>query len=1190
MARKNTTDPFWEDFPALEHYEADARKALIKQIKLMFELGITSPTVSAVDLRALYSSSPEENLACGVSARPEVSEACENWGATMQLRGPIGLCQRLLSSHIAPVVFSSELDACLDILARPELAEPTGCAVEYRNLTQMLVERLLIKAFASVQKPADVTQIQGLPAALNQVDRWYAAAALAFAQFPAELSDATGRVLLSFWNRVYAAGAAAPISFPGGASGSEDAGTLLDELFGKRLDAHRQVLTAAYSDPAPLDEVPLLLITADALTPLQERLQTSAPLYDFACRIIETCTADNANEATRLLRLIGALGDSAALDSALADSATVRADWLTLFTALRDRRPVLEESYRRATGRPGASLGELYQPGVSGPAAGLAELVSRSSDMWTSYAADGVLLPRDGDSLRASLSQEARTTIVGIFNGRISQLNTAFTSYVQTRGDFANTILARINQRQHLDRLFSEIALLQQEYNDLGEDLHGMMSAQDHANLTSGRFLATYVERASDPAWLPNYRVDPTPQTIQIAADAARGGGAVGNVSQIPEVAIRDPESPSDPLLMEVGKGDMLTFEVTGQWAPTCALRDTTLVGPNGVASFVDPTGALTGSEGYLITWENGSFKAREKSTTKFSSTSTESSICGAISAGLASGGGGGGGGGGSPSGAIGSATISGSYCKQWQTGRTTSDSSSSGQRTNAGASFAGGMRVPGTPFPSMPGGSLLAVQVEGAPGNELVTDVQVIRPRSTLVFDGAAKVYLVVNDKGGCNGLNNQKLTVNLVHAKSTITAAAQLAQTMANVLTTLNTKKQLYIAQGSVTSAELNELQRAAYDQLSTTCGCDLVTFPEQIRGMFDAWLSGELAGIERQTRIASTIRALDRLVLRLESLRHDVSGAQDSSRLSALMTSWQLGHLAFHQLRGKANDVLNYGNDFILPMLRIRYPQALFALRTDQDSSDDLQLLRTAAWTLPFDQQADLLREVAQEVSDATADAHIDNGDNDMLMVAFPRPGETTSVFGANVAAAERSVGVWEPCTSNNSGFCLKRRPIFTISPEDVYGFPGAGLGCGEAAPIIKAAAFYAVNTSATLNLPWNTSDLTFDIFRLSDATFPVEDGLLNYRVGGMLEMQPGNRMRSLGGGPGTAASVFETYAAADRDFDGTSPFGTFALDLGSFATDTATPLGLSHTLVVIFEVETRSAFGPMRSVARCRQGSS
>lgn len=990
-------------------------------------------------------------------------------------------------------------------------------------------------------------------------------------------------MLRAFWNRVYLVGSPA-VSFPGGEAGSTAAATQLATLFSQRLETDRQVLAAAFANPAPLDEPPLLLLTADALSSLHERLRTSAPLYDFACRIKGSCPESDDNEATKLLRLIGAIGNDAALEQALATSTSVRTPWREVFTALRAQRQALESAYRKASGRSDASLEELYAPNLVASAAGLEELVSSSAAMWASYQSHGVLIPRDGSLLRASMAESARTGTVGLFSGSLSDLTLARDSYQKTRGDFANTVLASINNQQYQDRIRNEAVVLNHDYDRLASDLSGLMASQDHAEWLIGRFLAAYTERARAPDWLPNYPVSGTPHTIAVNAGDGRGDGSViGSAAQVVAVAVRDPLESAQPWQLEVAKGDMLTFNVSGAWAPSCALRLTSILGPGGRTKFVDPIDATTGPEGYAISWENGKFRAREHSSSNFSTTSATSTICGSLNAAL-----------GSeqspdrPDADVFSVALSGSYCCSWQTGHTETDTTSSGNRFNVGASFAGGLRIPGTPFPTLPGGSLLLVEVRTGGDGEQVTDVHVVRSQSTVLFRNASKVYLVVNDTS-CSPFNPSQLAVTYVHAQSAGPASQLLAQTMATVLSSLDTEKDRYVAQGSVTASELSALQTSAYDQLLAACdGCSLSAYPEQVRGMFDAWLSAKLASIERQTRIASAQRDLDRLVLRANALQSDIAGAEGSSRLLALMTSWQLGHLAFHQLREKTSLVLENGNDYMLPLLHVRYPQALTVLRTS--SVGVINDLRNVDWILPFDEQLQRLEALGRAVATRVDQATLIGGQaSASLIVAFPKPlpaGTTTarpSIPGAVVASPDRASAVWEPCAS---GYCLKQRPVFTIDPADVYGQPSIGLGCGEAAPIVRSLAVFAVNTVTSHNEIWNSTPRRFDNVRASDIGFPTETGIRSYRVGPPLGALTGARVRSLVGTVSEVWPSFTTFARADRDFDGTSPFGSFEVNFGTFATDSTGPISSAHTMAVVMEVETRAAIGRLLGVSSCR----
>jgi hypothetical protein len=1182
VARSSASNGFWSTLPAPSDQEDAARHELIKQAKLMYELGITSASVPANTLRALYASAPADEATCGVSAATPVtiSESCRAFGTDNSLVGPLGLCQRMLSTHVVASVFQAELDSCLDLLTRPELAGTSACAGEYRGLVETLAERLLTKAgLSAIQKPNATSPIQGLGTSLSRLDRWYAGAAVAFANDAPGLADAVGRVLKDFWARVYAIGAAPP-TFALGEAGSETARAQLAQLFGERIEADRQVLDAAYANPAPLDELPLLLITGDALVELSQQLRTAAPLYDVACRVKGSCSIAEANEATLLLRIIGAIGNDTELEAALNAGANgaVRPAWHQVFTSLRARRAALQDAYRKATGRPTATLDELYGGNVIAPAAALAELVTTSRAMWTSYATHGVLLPRDSSVIRTNLADAKVVTTLQSFLESRNNLMTQRTDYQRTRGDFAKTILDRIANQQFQNRIDADALLLRTEYDNLARDLDGLMAAQDQAEQLIGRFLATYSERARNPQWFPDFPISGDPAVLTIDATAARGTGSVA--SSAADVAVRDPASPTQPWQLTVAKGDMLTFDVSGGWSPTCALRRTQLAGPNGTRTFADPTHVVTGPEGFSISFENGQFRAREHTSSDFSSQTDTQSVCGSISTNpltVVDG----------PNSAVplGGLSASASACRQWQTGHSDTDSNSNGARFTFNAGFAGGLRVPGTPFPTFPGGALLLVEVINAPNGPQMREAHVVRPHSSFVFRDAATVYLIANDQIGCGSIDiTHALTINYVKGQSASVAAQNLARTMGSILASLRTQRDLYVAQGSVSATELTQLQNSAQDQLRAACNCNLSAFPDEVRGMFDAWLSSELAAIERATRIVAASRALDSLTLRLRALEGDLAGAQNASRLLSLLTIWELAHLAYPQLRGYADLLLELSNDEILPIMRILYPQALATLRATQMAQ--VEAVRTLDWTLPYDEQVFRLEALADAMK-ARVDQARNAGGQAVAPVAvvFPKPVEPgatqITIPGTVNAAPERLLGVWEPCTA---GFCLKRHPVFTIAPEDIYGHPLTGLSCQEAAPVVQAFAIIAVNGGISANDDWNTNPRRADIFRNADVKFPTEEGVLGYHLQGALAPA---RVRVLASAATDVASSFGTFVRPGGEFQGVSAFNSFAIELGAVVTDSAFPLSSAKAIVVYFDALTRTAAGPLAGLGVCTQ---
>src|SRR5262249_8635181 len=107
----------------------------------------------------------------------------------------------------------------------------------------------------------------------------------------------------------------------------------------------------------------------------------------------------------------------------------------------------------------------------------------------------------------------------------------------------------------------------------------------------------------------------------------------------------------------------------------------------------------------------------------------------------------------------IGSVSASAQTCQQWQTGHSETDSSTNGSRVQYTANFAGGLRVVRTPFPTLPAGALLLVEVvPDVGGGTRIRDIRVVRSHASFVFPEQATIYLVANDESdhvGCAAID---------------------------------------------------------------------------------------------------------------------------------------------------------------------------------------------------------------------------------------------------------------------------------------------------------------------------------------------------------------------------------------------------------------------------------------------------
>jgi hypothetical protein len=1177
---------YWtQQVNAIAGDEAAARDTIVRHLKHLFETDAHDLTdTQRTAIRALYADHPNTALVCGVNGSPAVPASCLAYGDGEGLNGPMRLCGRLLSSHVPDEVFDLELDRCFDVLGKIDPADDDTCAASYRNALDELGRLLVEHQIARIDESGG--SLTGLTAALAAIDAWYQNVELLWSAQPARRDAVTTRVLASFWRRVHEEGVALPAAFPTGAAGSEATRLAIDTIFDNQLAVSRQVIEAAFADPPPLTGRPLLAVLSDALAPVATRLDDATPYYDLACRY-RGCTIAEANEAVTLWRLLGALPVASELSTALDPAPALSPAWRTTFEAIRDQHGALVAAYRDAAGSSTVTPAEILDGVVAPGAQELAAVVQQGNIRWNSYAGSGLLVPFATDVLRTGLQDSKRVGIADQLDFWRSELRNVVNGYRGARGNAANLVLQRIQNQQFLTRLEDEVGQLHQELLDGSHDLEGLQRNQTRAEREHGDFMARYLEQTKRPGWIADYPVNLQSSMMPVHAGAALWTPGTIAEHVVPSIAVRDPASPTQPWTRTVGKGDMLSFTITGQWAPTCALRAAPVAG----SSVQNAMHAMTGPEGYALVWQNGQLTATSysESTTNFNTTSTSTSICGNASASIRAMS--------EEEAAVASAGVSAQVCRQTQSGTTVSDTttSSSGTNTSTTASFAGGVRLRNTPFPTMPAGSLLLVETYQLGNEKRIRDVHVVGRQHTIMFSSPGELYLVANDLA-CGNFDNSALTVNMVHGQSSAAASAALATAMADVLADLRTASATHVDQGSITSTELQALRTGAYEDLLEACnGCNLDSYPQTIRTMFEAWLSHNLAALERRVRIQAMQRHLDFRALRLVALQHEADSGVTQSRALELMTRWQLADLSGAHLEAATDVVFEFANEYVYPMLQIRYPAALQAIRTSGDGV--LDELQAADWTLPIETFADKAEAVAAVVSSRLRVAVLDGTSRTApLILEFekpPLPGaadEDDDLFGDaapddwNKAHASRREMIWEPVYDGGTivNYQLRGNPVFEFSPEDVYQDHLGGLFCFEAAPVIRSMAVYVVTGGDSRNAEWNANPRRRDTYPATTRLFTHEVAGLSYRLEN--PEWAAFAVRVLAGRKEDVTATFTQFAAAEHAVEGLSPFGTFAVNLAPILPEGGL-LRTATSVMVVMNVEARGATGPLGGVMSC-----
>jgi hypothetical protein len=1227
----NPAYALWTRLPATDAVEAAARARLADNLQILFEMkGDKMTPEHAAEIRARYATNPE--VACGLPAGPDAD--CLVYADAAQLTGPMRLCQRLRSAHVGTAVRDQELPGCIALLEKEQLRGEGTCAKNLRASLAETIDALFAEQIGRITL-ASGGQLAGLDTVIGNLDAWSAAAGDLYGADQVAFDAAESKILAHLWKRATDVIAPLPATFSAGAAGTEAARAQLAVLFDAQLEASRRVLAAALGASPPLRHRTLVRVMADAFAPLVEKLEHAAPFYDLACAY-RACTPGNANEATLLYRLIGSIGSQPELAAAITAAGAVRPEWRTsVFSVLRDRYAVLVDAYRDAAGDLTADPVGLAVGPVAPGAQGLAAIVLTGRHRWQTYAAAGRLLEHATDTLPTGLDEARRSGTVNVLNNRRAELQDAITGFRQARGDVANVVLQRIQTDALAQRADDELAVLGAELVERSDDLTGLRVAQASADEAHGELLASYTARASKPGWIPEHQIN-TVALAPFAVNAmdARWTSGFVTTEDYPDLAIRGGDG--QPWVRHVAAGESLTFAIDGEWAPTCSLQPA-IEELNGGEEAPDVIGAMTGPEGYRLAWESSEYVARSygHSRDEFSTESETESNCAAAGLGISI--------------PIPIPFVSSGFdfktdrCRRWESGvrRSYTSTSTRNLALSWAANLAGGLRLEDTPFPFAPAGALVLVEQEQVGGAPRIRDAHVLGRNRTFVFSGDADVYLIVNDKK-CVDVDTSALTVHVAHAQPAGAAASALATAMAGILADVRVAAAVLVEQGAVSGSDLRALEADAYDRLRLACGgCDLATYPETVRGMFEAWLAHELATIERRVRMVTLERELDRAAFRGVAIAHDHEAADSAGRVLQQMTRWQLGNLSGHHLSAQVAMLFEHLDRRVSPMIRLRYPAADAGIRVA--GSGLIEALVTSDFMLPIEDLAARANDVAAVISAQLASATLDDTNRTVpLVLAFPKPFVETAdeeeeeeeedeegegddptqppfppddgdpwpgpgdpvaslagpqtpaddgagstllptPFAWNAAHSDRIGAVWEPIYENGAvtDYRLRDRIVLEVSPHDVYRDAPGGLFCFEAAPVIKRAAlvFEAANNVDGFNALGNRRPARVG----GERVFTHEDGPIAMTIDN--PQWSSFSLRALkAASANTALEIFATHAGSETALAGMAPFGSFSVDIAPLIT-AQNSVATATNVFLVLEVEARGAESTLAGLLGC-----
>lgn len=1180
------------------------RALTIRELKLILELRANDldETQRQKILGYYQSDATSEETSCGADWQPPAADpAC-----TADLTGinaRLVACNHLLLPHAGLDAAVALLPDCaamgedIDGLA-DNTCHKSDYQAAFRNLMIAMGKRVVETPFGQATPSQADLQLR-----LYALGAWYDAMA---ARYPAgtdrtPLYQDTSLLEATFWRNLRAAAMSRveQADQPGAVVQVAD----LDATRAAALETDRQVLLAAFTvrpstTTLPISNASLLFIVADSLQGISDRSGDLAVYHDLGCQFRASACTPQSTKVSSMFSVLGALDDASKLSAALSSATLLKSDpWGVALSTLSAQHATLEKAILDVTGAATYSpslLSTVAGPYAPEPLVALGRVQQRARAATDSFTLRGLFDSTLRRQLGFGIQEQYVNDITGSFNTLTGALQGSLQRYQDQLTTLVSQLVAQIHNQGEQTTITDNVKRLLAQSKQLSDQEAGLRwSAGQDANrfgALSAAFQATVsapdvdlnlqVDRQTQdfnvPTWEARFPPNTLRETLAFNTIAVQVGGATWKMSVAP--------------------GEQLHFGTTGLWAPTCAMEK--YVPPDYMPSAKDIgsidfskinfAAATTGSEGWALSISGGVVSAHSYSNGYLNGTtdtySDTYSGCGSVTESLSL--------------TDGTAGATGSFANSWcsteshaQTSShnyTNTDSNDTDARETA--ALAGGVRLEKTPFPTLPAGALLLVEMK--PGGNSYADIfrlHVVGHESAFVFDKPADLYLVVNDLGDptCAAAKPQQtapqIKVSTVRTRGLGAIIQQVYAGMSNAQAVVRGERDRLIAQVELMPTDTKHLHDLAWNELHNACGCDPAELPSVVNSLFGAFIDQEVLQIERLLKIQALQKQETLVGLELNQIKDDLSRAQNEGRLLQLVPAWTLRNLDGMLLRTDAQRLAKVMTGEIYPIVHLRYPTVINAVNAD--SSTYMSTLTGSDWStsmVVIEQAAQALASnLSKDLTDTIRTTK--HPEPVTIGIRFPKPGVTPIAAPWKVADASRSAAVWQGLAAG--------RINFSITPEDLYDPHGGGLvlTCGDAVPVIRSMAIYGVLTGAPVGtdtvlngwnyrIPMNVGDQLFANVSAADTFELASDWRAN-----PVHLWFGAISNA------TSTDMLTNKIAPSQTANGLSPFSSFDVDLASVlppANPAGNPFQYVNELLLEFEVETATTPQPLTWVGVCR----
>ncbi|UJR83960.1 hypothetical protein [Sandaracinus amylolyticus] len=1172
-----------------------ARSTYARNLRQLYELrGEALTEEQRAFARTLYRDHAGAPLACGTAPPAIVPTRCTDT-TSADVRGALLRCSRLAMGHVPASVDALELASCADALERASTM-PADCgAAAARTSLRESTTTIAARALSLIEHP--IAGLGTFERQLYLMDRWDTAMRTSYAAdgptdaLRVEQSGIRSEMLGRFW-RIGMARRDVLDPLTGGGPLETALVTVSDRAFA--LD--REVLVAAHTrvaslpavvvegvtvapaitvNRAPIRGAMLLMVTADALTGLDERLSDLATFHDFACQFAHCEERESPTRLARFFAVIAALDHEPTLGAELGALPTAETldGWRTAFAAMRGQHADFATAMRDAgLALPLADVESTSD--VAPEAVSIARIVLLAERRSASFASIGLLDPVDRRTLYAGVNDRQRDTVMTTMRTAMGRLEDSRRDYRQDLTTIVGGVADQVGNEQSLARIDARIDRLTRDIDLATQDIAGLQASASAEDVRYGDLGAalTGISGTFDSGQLVQVG-----DTTRLALDGTAARWTWGAVDL-------DAHSVST---IAAEAGEVVMLAPNGQWAPTCALRDTRVRGDEGGAQDLDVTGITTGPEGFSLVINNGRTEARSAAFQTSSAGNVTVGVRGEVCYG-----------GSAVEKGFGMSAQACAYVDaSWSWGRETTRGHSSESSTTWSSQFASGLRLSNTPFPRLPVGSLLVV--ETARDEAAIRDVHVVRaPFTQILVSSAADLYVIANDVDcGNREDTTHTLTVDVRRFESETTLANAVITQMSETLAEIRTLEPLLVAQGSILPSQLGAVRSEAILDLQTRSGREYATLPASLTGLFEAFLDREIVRLERAVQIAALDREIDAMSLEVADLRQERVLVEHHGRLTQLVPTWTLRNLGGEQLRDSARELASQSRRYLYPVLDLWYPEVLDELDI-AEAAEPLLSAGPSTSTLDLASDVGAVLDATLSRFDAASPGYKETAQRPLIAVSFVRPDVVadpfTPISSLPKADEQRSASLWSDVQSLSTG-------AITIRPEDIYTrFGGAGglLACTEAVPVIQRMALFVVRPGGVTDTDDLNDERRFLTGRASvTQPFAETSGPVTYTLGNAIWQQ--FQVPVLYGSYTGALSTFVQRAITSGAAElpegavGLSPFGSMEIDFQGLTSlrdgalgDGITTQGTEATeIVLVMQIDSRSTATPLAWIPQC-----